>query len=254
MKIEDIYRDFCAALSLLTRVPVDKFYHFGSAPDLSRAVYMYPVIGALLGVVYSLAYLGLQEFGLSGGASIIICIALSLFATGALHEDGLADMFDGFGGQNKTDKLNIMRDSRIGSYGVAALWVAFTLRYILLNESVAPENVFYVFILTESLSRAPIALLANYFPYARADEKGGGVAIAASNVHAKYVYPSLTIGFLISALCVPISSAVLLWAVAVLSAMAVGAVAQRQIGGVTGDVYGAAQQIALLATLSYNFA
>jgi adenosylcobinamide-GDP ribazoletransferase len=254
MKIEDVYRDFCAALSLLTRIPVDKFYHFGAAPDLSRAVYMYPVIGAGLGAIYALAYLGLQEFGLSGGASIIICIALSMLATGALHEDGLADLFDSFGGQNKTDKLNIMRDSRIGSYGALALWVGLTLRYVLLNESVSVENVFQVFILTEAVSRAPIALLANYFPYAAPDEKGVGASIAASAVPAKYVYPALAIGFAICALCVPLSSAVLLWAVAILSAMAVGAAAQRQIGGVTGDVYGASQQIALLATLSYNFA
>ena len=123
--ITDGWRDFRTAAAFLTRLPV------GPCPDpgntarpgyLSRSMGMFPLVGAGIGLAAALALLGANGLGLHPLASALIGIAVAVVLTGALHEDGLADLCDGLGGgRTRDDRLRIMRDSRIGTFGALAI-------------------------------------------------------------------------------------------------------------------------------------
>src|SRR5215468_8966811 len=113
--------DFKTAVTFLTRLPLP--HPDGAKPqNFVRASRMFPVVGALIGTAVGLLCLGLRSIGVPDLAASALALGGSALLTGALHEDGLADVADGFGGgRDREAKLRIMRDSRIGTYGVIAL-------------------------------------------------------------------------------------------------------------------------------------
>src|SRR6202171_5806989 len=117
--------DLRLATALLTRVPMP--HPDGAMPaGLARAQRAFPLVGAMIGLVVGLFYLSLQAMVIPLLAAAALTLGASAALTGALHEDGLADVGDGFGGsRDRAAKLLIMRDSRLGTYGAIVLLVSF---------------------------------------------------------------------------------------------------------------------------------
>jgi adenosylcobinamide-GDP ribazoletransferase len=224
------------AVSLLTRVPVGRARP-GSA-DLARAVPWFPVVGAVVGLVLAGSYAGLllvvPPFVAAG-----LTLGLSLFLTGALHEDGLADTADALGGaRSREDALRILNDPAHGTYGVLSIVLSVILRWAALA---ALDGWTAVAVLpgAHALSRgAAVALLGALRPAA---EEGLGASYATATTRREVaggVAAALAAGLV--ALGAWVLPAALLVA---LGAAMVGMLSARRIGGITGDVLGATQQV-----------
>src|ERR1700681_983624 len=109
--------------------------------DIARASWALPVIGALIGLLGALIYAIAFHFELPPSVGAALAVGATLAATGALHEDGLADTCDALGGGTRERKLEIMRDSRIGTYGACALVLSFMLRVGVLASLGGPAPV-----------------------------------------------------------------------------------------------------------------
>ena len=164
--------DFALAFVFLTRLPLRLP---GAPPDgaLARSMTWFPIVGAAVGVfggsVYALAHFA----GLSAASAALLALAATVWVTGALHEDGLADTFDGLGGgRDRARKLAIMHDSRIGSYGALALLFSVGLRASALVAIAVPWTVLAAMVAAGSLSRVVAPVLAALLPPARTDGLG----------------------------------------------------------------------------------
>lgn len=231
-------RDFLIALQFLTRLPVRMATSWTMA-DLAASAPMFPLIGVLIGSIGASVYVVAFLFGLPPVLAGGLAIAVLILSTGALHEDGLADVADGFGGgHDRGKKLLIMRDSRLGSYGAIALVIALFLRIGCLAALAAPWLVAAALITAGALSRAAMPVAMAVMPMARND----GLAASAGRPHPGRAASGLLVALLIAALCLPFQVTIpLITLAAILSALLM-ALARRQIGGITGDVLGALQQ------------
>jgi adenosylcobinamide-GDP ribazoletransferase len=165
--------------------------------------------------------------------------------TGALHEDGLADVGDGFGGgKDREAKLAVMRDSRLGAYGVLVLLVSFAVKFSAL-ASLPITEIIPALIVAHTLARAAVPVLAANMPFARDD----GLGKSAGRPDSASAIIAVAIGVVIALLCLTFWQAVLALLVTASAATAMAVLAWRQIGGVTGDVFGAAEQVAETAIL-----
>ena len=112
-----------------TRIPINWTYFSDKAPDLTRAAWSFPIVGFLIGIISGICGEFCILVNLPIFLSCTIAIAVSLMVTGAFHEDGLADMADGFGAGGSPEKINeIMHDSRLGTYGTSALTLGLLIR------------------------------------------------------------------------------------------------------------------------------
>jgi len=234
------WADLKVALIFLTRLPLR---HEGQIAEgeLGRALRAGPLVGLLVGLVGAAAYWLASLLALPPLLGGLVAVGATILLTGALHEDGLADMADGFGGgRDRTRKLEIMRDSRIGSFGVLALVLSVGLRAGALAALATPLAAGAALVAAHAVSRAvlPAAMIA--LPPARDD----GLAAASGRPAAIHAATALIVGGLLSLLALgpgPGSVGLLAGAVA---AVLVIALARAQIGGHTGDVLGAIQQAA----------
>jgi adenosylcobinamide-GDP ribazoletransferase len=138
--------DFMAVLMQFTRIKVNWAYFSDEAPDLKRASWAFPLAGWLLGLISGALGQLLLFIGLPVLLSCTIAIASSIYLSGAYHEDGLADMADGFGAGGDGKKIsNIIHDSRLGTYGVSTLIIALIIRILLVSSLV--ETGFWLFLL-----------------------------------------------------------------------------------------------------------
>lgn len=238
-----ILRDLLFAFQFLTRIPVPGNIH--SQGSLSRAAKFFPLVG----LVIALGAIGLRRI-LSGhlAPAIVAVLILSylVLITGGFHEDGLADAADGFGGGWKKEKiLEIMRDSRIGSFGALAIALSLLARYTLLS-TLRPEKFSTYVIVAHVLCRWTTLPLSFFMPPARAEGQGAGVAQRTSTL-------SLVFGTVIAlAICVICfflmhQSLWLPWAAALLVTLLSAWYYRSQIGGVTGDCFGATNQLTEIA-------
>jgi adenosylcobinamide-GDP ribazoletransferase len=236
--------DFKTAVAFLTRLPMP--HPEGSMPpNFVRAHRMFPVVGALIGAVIGLVCLALRATGLPDLASAALALGAGMILTGALHEDGLADVADGFGGGRDTAaKLEIMRDSRLGTYGAVILLVSFAAKLSAL-ASLLDAQVVYGLIAAHALARGMLPVMSLNLPYARKD----GLAANAGQPDTTVAMVAIAIALVIALLALSWANA--FWAVLVtaICAVAMAWLAKRQIGGQTGDVLGAAEQIAETAVL-----
>src|SRR5262245_10162677 len=236
--------DFKTAVAFLTRLPMP--HPQGSMPpNFVRAHRMFPVMGALIGAAIGLFCLVMRATGLPDLASAALALGAGTILTGALHEDGLADVADGFGGgRDPAAKLEIMRDSRLGTYGALILLVSFAAKLSAL-AALPDAQVVYGLIAAHTLARGVLPAMSLNLPYARKD----GLAANAGQPGAAVVTMAIAIGLVIA--LVALSWANAFWAalVTALSAVFMAWLAKRQIGGQTGDVLGAAEQVAETAVL-----
>lgn len=238
-------RDFLIALQFLTRLPVRMATSWTMA-DLAAAVAMFPLIGVLVGSIAALVYAAASLLGLPPALAGVLAVAALITSTGALHEDGLADVADGFGGGRSRDKkLDIMRDSRLGSYGAIALVLCLFLRIGCLAALESPLTAAAALIGTGALSRAAMPVAMTIMPSARDD----GLAASAGRPHPGRTAAGLLVAFLITALCLPWPVTIPMIAAAAIAAILLMVLTHRQIGGITGDVLGALQQTVEISCL-----
>ncbi|MDH3473682.1 MAG: adenosylcobinamide-GDP ribazoletransferase [Rhodospirillales bacterium] len=235
--------DLQAATGFLTRVPLGRFAP-GEPADMARATRAYPLVGAGIGLAGAGAFWLATVLGLPGLIAGLIAVAATMLFTGALHEDGLADVADGFGGgRDRAGKLEIMRDSRIGAYGVAALVLSIGLRAAALGELGAAESAGLVLIAAHAVSRALLPAAMTVLPLARSS----GLAAATGRPSQAQAITALLLALVIAlVITVGLGSGAGLaaFAAAALGAVLVCWLAQAQIGGYSGDVLGAVQQAA----------
>lgn len=218
------------AFMLLTRLPVGRLQ--GNAPPLASSVWAFPLVGLVVGLGMGLVFAAGTALNLPDLTAALLALGAGAFMTGGLHEDGLADTADGFGGgRTVTRKLEIMRDSRIGSYGVLALIFVIGLT----ASAIAGHGSITAFLAISAVSRTAMLLPMALLKPAREDGLGHGARAAPDAAF----WSALTV----SALAV-IAAGVILPAIFMLGAgWVVMSLARRQIGGQTGDVLGATQKI-----------
>lgn len=235
-------RGFLVAVQMMTRVPV-RFAAPPTAGELARAAAWYPLVGAGIGAVAAGAHWALVRAHLPSLAPWA-ALAAAIVVTGAFHEDGLADTADGlFGGHDRARRLEIMRDSRVGTYGVVALVLVLGAQVTALGALPA-ALAWRALVVAHALGRAA-ALPLTLLPYARAE--GGLGASVAQRV------PAAALGFALVTGLGPL--AILPWPLALAAAGAAGLVAlagawrfSRDLGGITGDTLGAVVKLAELTT------
>lgn len=236
--------DFGLAVSLLTRVPMP--HPEGFVPEvLARAQRAFPLVGAMVGVAVGLVDRSLLAMGVPALAAAALALGAGAALTGALHEDGLADVGDGFGGgRDRAAKLSIMRDSRLGTYGAIVLLVGFSTRLSAL-ASLPVAGILPGLIAAHALARAAIPVLAVGMPFARDD----GLGKSAGRPATSDAVAAVVIAVVIASLCLPAKTALLAALLTAVATAAMAMLAWRQIGGVTGDVFGATEQVVETALL-----
>jgi adenosylcobinamide-GDP ribazoletransferase len=245
--------DFYFCLGFFTRLPFPSTA-FRSEPhslaNFSRAVRMLPVAGGLVGTLAAIALAAASRFGFPPPLAAPLAICSLVLLGGAMHEDGLADCADGFsGGATREHKLEIMRESQIGTFGSVALVFSLYLRSASL-ALIADESqglACAVLIGAAALSRTEALMPLALLPPAR--ENGAGFAAGKPERAALVVAACLAVVFALAPVVAGTAPIRALTAIAVATAAAYAIVllARKQIGGQTGDVAGAAQQLGEIA-------
>ena len=228
------------AMMLLTRLPAGNLT--APIPKLSDSVWAFPLVGLAVGAFSALGLAVALWIGMPPALAAGIALIAGVLTTGALHEDGLADVADGFGGgQTRARKLEIMRDSRIGSYGTLALILSVGLRWqaLILAAAISPSLAVCGVVAIAMISRAGLPAMMVALPPARGD--GLGRSAAGGDWTGAAIAVAIGVGAAAVLLGPMIGISVALGLVVTLVGLC--ALAKRQIGGQTGDVLGAAQQL-----------
>lgn len=225
-----------AALQFLTRVPI----RLRSAPDMAGMVIWFPLAGAVIGLSVGGVGAGLWHL-VPPLVAAAVAVTIGLLVTGAFHEDGLGDIADAFGGGHTVERrLEIMKDSRHGTYGVAAMCASIVVRIVSLGSLPGPAALFASAVAAHVMARTVAVCLMAAAPLAT--HRGLGADYGQSTtVRRATVTAAMGVG--LTALVVgwwvlPLALA------AVAAAAAVGVLAMRKIGGISGDVLGATEQVA----------
>lgn len=231
--------DLRAALRFLTRVPVGAVRGEAERPSLGRAVRAFPIVGALIGLVAGIVYAIAAGLGLPDIVAAVLAVGAGALATGALHEDGLADMADGFGGGSTRErKLDIMRDSRIGAYGVIALVVVLAAKVGAIADLGDTGLVIAAMVAAAGVSRAAMPAVMLWLEPARSD----GLAADAGRPPPTHVWTGLALAAVL-AVGLLTWSGLVAFLIAGLGTAGIAWLAERHVGGHTGDVLGGVQQI-----------
>jgi adenosylcobinamide-GDP ribazoletransferase len=240
--------DIAAGFSLLTRLPVPVDHEL-AAIRAAAAAWTYPIVGATLGAIAATVAGFSLWLGAPTGIAAALALAVLVLLTGAMHEDGLADSADGLGGgRDKDHSLAIMKDSRIGAYGAAALFIGLIARWSGI-EALGGSGLFWSLITVGAVSRLPMVLAMFLMPLARTSGLSAGVGA-----------PPVQSVFAAAAIALAISVFALGWGGLVVSFFALTAplplfwLAHKKINGQTGDVLGGSQQLAEIAALAAVFA
>lgn len=229
-----LFRGFFVALSFLTRIPIRHKHE----PQVGSAAPWFPIVGVVVGAIVGGVAWGVGNLTtpLVGAA---VGVLAGVFVTGAFHEDGLADIADAFvGGWTIEQRLKILKDPLHGSYGVAAMCGSIVLRICALS-AIQPREMFAAAIAAHCLARAGALALMLTTVLARHEGLGSDYV---SSLRASRAIISLIVSLLI------VLALTGIWTVAVVGATIVGAAtirwwSRKKIGGITGDVLGAAEQL-----------
>lgn len=228
---------FLLAMSFFTRIPVRLPAEI-TPEQLNKASRYFALVGLLVGLICALVYTSSASF-LPKSIAILLTMAVSLLLTGAFHEDGWADVWDGFGGGWTVEqKLNIMKDSRLGTYGAAALFLILLLKFQSLQSLASP---FVALIVANTLSRVVATSLIFDMTYVALDATSK-VKPLAQYLSSNSLLTLLATGLLVSLWFLPIGECVLLFVILFIFRALLAFWFTRQLGGYTGDCLGAAQQ------------
>jgi adenosylcobinamide-GDP ribazoletransferase len=237
--------DLTIAVLFSTRLPLGRALHVDGV-DIARASWAMPVAGALVGGFGAAVYWLAHALGFAPLIGAALTIAATLGVTGALHEDGLADTADGFGGGATAErKLAIMRDSRVGTFGACALVLSILLRVASIAALAEPAVVAPALIAAHVAARATLPTFLRMTPPARTD----GLSAGAGRPTLANAIIAGIIGAGTLALALTFSGAVISLVVLAAAAACVAWISVRQTGGQTGDVAGALEQVGELLVL-----
>jgi len=232
-------RGLAAAVAFLTRVPVGRFVAL-DANDVARGGALFPLVGAGIGTVVGGIAQGLAG-SLTAPLAALVGLAAGAALTGVLHLDGLADTADAFGATTRERALEIMRDHAVGAYGTVALVLDLGVKAVALSVLATRHDALRYAVCAAAVARVVPVVLSAALPYARSTGTGGamqttglvrvGVAIALAVALAILLHAPLTLAAGAGAIVV------------------VGLAARRALGGVTGDVLGAAAELCEAAAL-----
>ena len=241
--------EFGLAVGLLTRFPLPVFKTSGTA-TIASALWAYPLAGALVGATSGAAFWLATLAGFGVASSVLVAIAAALLAAGGFHEDGLGDFWDGLGGgASREAKLIIMRDSRIGTYGVLALLLTLALQttfLVSLQHYAGVGTVFAALIAAESAARGAIVIPLFFLLPARRD----GLGATITGLTPGQLGITGLLAATIAVTCLGADGIALLGG-AMLGAVFVTVLAWRFLGGFTGDVLGAVAATARMTALGW---
>lgn len=239
-----VAEDVAIALVFFTRIPFPPFEI--AHRKLGDAIWAAPIAGLAIAVLGAMAFTVGDILGMTSALAAAIALCAVMLATGCLHEDGLADTADAFGGGRTLErKLEIMHDSRLGTYGAAALMGSMLIRWAALASLTTGADVICALIAAHVGSRGMFGWLLRSTPLAR----NSGLAAAVGLVSQEASTAGLVIGAL-ALLFLGIGGALIAGTIAAMAVYLFRQLAIRQIGGITGDTLGAAQQVAELSILA----
>lgn len=248
---------FLAALKFLTIIPLPQKRE-ATAEEIGSSIVYFPVVGAIIGLI--LAGLNwvlglLLPSAIVGGLLIVAMVVIS----GAIHLDGFADTCDGIAGHKPVeDRLNVMRDSRVGAFAVIGVFLLLLVKYVSLS-SVPDDLLFAILILMPVISRWAMVYAICAYPYARTEGLGKVFKQQANwglFIVATIVTLAIVIGLTLISNAVYLGATIILgiWIMVVVMA----AYFKRKFGGLTGDTYGAINEVAevcvliIVCLLAYN--
>lgn len=250
-------RDLFLVLAFFTRLPIGQIGEAPAIPGqetappppqarLAEAARAFPLAGLVVGLLGGVIYWIAVRIGLSNPLAALLAVGATGAMTGALHEDGWADFADGLGARgDRQRKLAAMKDSHIGSFGVLALIFGTAIKIAAVAALKTPERVIPALVAAHVLSRAVLPVVMRMIPLATSQ----GLGVTAGRPSSAGVMSSLGLGLVLAFFAEFLPAAVVIFIAALVAALLVGKIAQRQFGGYTGDVLGAAEQVAEVAVL-----
>jgi adenosylcobinamide-GDP ribazoletransferase len=221
------------AVAFLTRIPVRST----AEPDLNRAALFFPLVGALVGGIAA-GTRALADQALAPLPATLLAVTAAIVVSGALHEDGLADVADALGAHTSRERrLEILEDPRVGTFGALALVIATGVSTTTL-ASLQTDDAVKALIVAHTLSRWAILLVSKALAPAKPGGAGGLLRVTTPTLIAATV--------LAAAIVTPLGGAGALLAAALATA-ATALVLHTTLGGITGDGYGASAKVAELA-------
>lgn len=246
-----IGRAILAAAAFLTRLPIDRRGIVEPA-DVARGVVVFPVVGAAVGASAA-AVAWMLGLAFPAGVAAVGAVAVELILTGGLHLDGLADTFDGYGGDTRERALEIMRDHAIGVYGAAAIAVDLLWKTVVIAALVERTGGLWMLIAAGAASRAIAGVLGSVEPYARSSGGTGGVlgehgrpvwAVCAALIGLAIATASGGVRGLIASAAAAAAAGLWAWR------------CRQRLGGMTGDTLGAVVEmtevVVLLVGVAYR--
>ncbi|ESZ01581.1 adenosylcobinamide-GDP ribazoletransferase [Mesorhizobium sp. LNHC209A00] len=235
--------DIALCLVFFTRLPLPVFDFRGRG--LAAAIWAAPIAGLVVGLIGAIVFATAERFGLAIGPSAALALVATVATTGCLHEDGLSDVADGFGGgKSRGRKLEIMRDSRIGAYGAVALALSLLIRWSALSQVVEPTQALFALVAAHAASRGVLGACMHLLPPARSD----GLSAGAGTVSLETAIAGAVLGA-IPLLLLGLGGAIAALILLGLFFAAFHALCLNQIEGQTGDAVGALQQLSEIAVL-----
>ena len=246
-----IYQGTIEGLRFYTRLPTPQNIDSSDRLNFQSIAWSLPIIGLIIGLSGASILLLSIALGLSPMIGAILSIATLIVVTGGLHEDGLADFSDCLSGKSIDDRLAIMRDSRIGAFGGLALFIALLLRVAALTNLVEHSLLGALGVI---LIVAPLSRVAGLAPliFMQPARQDGVAALAVAPSPQTFIYLLIAItlfGFLPALWLSHPMNAIFATLAALTGAGVVQWRAQQRLGGYTGDVLGAAQQLAEIGAL-----
>ena len=236
--LKGLVADLRTGISLCTRVSVGSVASVADG-EVARASWAFPVAGILVGLGGALAYWIAIRLNVAPIPAAALALAATMALTGAMHEDGLADSFDGLGGRTREQKLEIMCDSRIGTFGTLALVITLLLRWSTLADIAEPRYVAIALICANASARAGMTAFMHLVPLARPD----GLSSDAGRPPGQCVAAAIAIGIFCLLFGFGAKGAMISLLLLAVAGIVTARIAIRQIGGQTGDVLGAFEQV-----------
>jgi adenosylcobinamide-GDP ribazoletransferase len=230
-----------AALQFLTLLPVKRSF---TAEQMGRSTAYFPLVGLLIGLLLVGVYYLFKLLLPIPVVNLILIVSMALLS-GGLHLDGLADTLDGIAGHRTADqRLEIMRDSRIGGFGALGLALFLIAEYVILN-SIPEENIPYTLVVSLVLSRWAMVTAIFFYPYAR--PAGLGKAFKDAVNWQQFAIATL-FSVAITVILFKIAGLVIVAAVWIFISL-IAIYLKRQLKGLTGDTYGAINEMAEISVM-----
>ncbi|WP_371168884.1 adenosylcobinamide-GDP ribazoletransferase [Aliiroseovarius sp. 2305UL8-7] len=238
-------QDIPAAIGLLTRLPIRVDTKMAMQRG-ARAAWAWPLVGLIPAILSAMVGFAALACGTPALWAAALALVAQVMVTGAMHEDGLADTADGlWGGATKTRRLEIMKDSRIGAYGVIALVLSLLLRATALAAVLPTYGAFWAIVVTGLVSRVPMVWMMAFMKNAR----DGGLSKSVGQVPHNTAFLALGISALAALFLTPYAVVALVFWIG-LAVILLAFIAKQKIGGQTGDILGASQQVTEIASLA----